>query len=79
MIIVNGKAIITPVDAEGTSQSYKISVEEDALVKFRTLYFPGWQAQVNGQVVSVSSNDEGHMQVAGKVADVCRPSNTVEP
>jgi hypothetical protein len=63
-VVVNGKAIITPVDAEGTSQSYKISVEENALVKFRTLYFPGWQAQVDGQSVDVSPNDEGHMQVA---------------
>jgi hypothetical protein len=63
-VVVNGKASVTPVDAEGISQSYTINAEEDSLLKFRTLYFPGWQAQIDGQAVTVSPNEEGHMQVA---------------
>jgi hypothetical protein len=63
-VVVNGKASVIPVDAEGISQSYTINAEEDSLLKFRTLYFPGWQAQIDGQAVTVSPNEEGHMQVA---------------
>lgn len=63
-VVVDGKATVTPVDAEGIVQNYSISVVEDALVKFRTLYFPGWQAQIDGQAVTVSPNDAGDIQIA---------------
>ncbi len=63
-VLIDGKATVIPVDEEGTNQSYRINAEEDSLLKFRTLYFPGWQAQVDGQSVTVSPNDEGHLQIA---------------
>lgn len=63
-VLINGKATILPVDEEGTKQSYKINAEEDSLLKFRTLYFPGWQAHLDGQAVAVSPNEEGHLQIA---------------
>jgi hypothetical protein len=62
-VVVNGKASVEPINAEGLNQSYTINAEEDSVLKFRTLYFPGWQAQIDGQAVSVSPNDEGHIQV----------------
>jgi hypothetical protein len=63
-VLMSGKATVTPVDDEGTSQSYQVNAEEDSLLKFRSLYFPGWQAQVDSQPVNVSPNEEGHLQVA---------------
>jgi uncharacterized membrane protein len=63
-VLVSGKAEIMPVDEEGTTQTYRIQAQEDSLLKFRTLYFPGWQAQVDGQTVNLSPNQEGHIQVA---------------
>lgn len=63
-VLTQGKATVTPLDEEGTNQSYRINAEEDSLLKFRPLYFPGWQAQVDGQSVALSPNEEGHMQVA---------------
>jgi hypothetical protein len=63
-VVVNGKAEVLAVDDEGTHQSYRINAAEDSLLKFRTLYFPGWQAQIDGQAVSASPNPEGHLQVA---------------
>jgi uncharacterized membrane protein len=63
-VLVSGKAEIMPLDEEGTTQSYRIQAQEDSLLKFRTLYFPGWQAQVDGQAVNLSPNEEGHIQVA---------------
>jgi hypothetical protein len=63
-VLISGKAAVAPVDEEGIDQSYRITAEEDSLLKFRTLYFPGWQAQVDGQPVTLSPNQEGHLQVA---------------
>jgi hypothetical protein len=62
-VLISGKATVRPVDEEGISQSYRVTAEEDSLLKFRTLYFPGWQAQLDGQSVTVSPNEEGHIQV----------------
>lgn len=63
-VVTEGKAKVTPVDDNGTEQSYVIDVEEDAVLKFRTLYFPGWQAQIDAKAVAVAPNEEGHIQIA---------------
>lgn len=62
-VVTRGKANVTAIDEQGTEQGYRVNAEEESVVKFRTLYFPGWQARLDGQLATLSPNDEGHMQV----------------
>ncbi len=59
----NGDADIVDIDNSGTSQSYKVDARVETTLRFRTLYFPGWTARVDGQIAEISPNDEGHIQM----------------
>jgi uncharacterized membrane protein len=62
-VLISGKATVEPLDEAGITQSYRIQAEEDSRFKFRTLYFPGWQAQIDGQPAAMAANEEGHIQL----------------
>ena len=58
-----GDADIVDIDNSGTSQSYDIDARAQTTLKFRTLYFPGWTARVDGKITEVSPGKEGHIQL----------------
>lgn len=58
-----GDAHVVDIDASGTSQSYEVQARTQTTLKFRTLYFPGWTARVDGQLAEISPNSEGHIQL----------------
>ena len=62
--LVTGEATIEAVDATGSRQSYVVRAESEAVIKFRTLYFPGWAADIDGRRVPISPGDEGRIQLA---------------
>jgi hypothetical protein len=58
-----GDADIVDIDNSGTSQSYDVDARAQTTLKFRTLYFPGWTARVDGHITEVSPSKEGHIQL----------------
>ncbi len=63
-VVETGSAIIQPPIAQGTLQEYVINAEQESVIKFRTLYFPGWVAYVNGEARTLSPNLQGHLQLS---------------
>jgi hypothetical protein len=64
VVVDRGNADIRVIDDTGTSQSYVINAEQESVLRFRILYFPGWTARVQGQPVMISPSKEGHIQMA---------------
>ncbi|HLF82692.1 MAG TPA: 6-pyruvoyl-tetrahydropterin synthase-related protein, partial [Blastocatellia bacterium] len=63
-IVANGgDAGFVSIDETGTSQSYDVDASTTTAVQFRTLYFPGWTARVDGQITEISPSKEGHIQL----------------
>jgi uncharacterized membrane protein len=63
LVTSSGEAAIVAIDETGTSQSYEVDARTSASLKFRTLYFPGWTARVDGEITEISPNKEGHIQL----------------
>jgi hypothetical protein len=64
VVVDRGNADIRVIDDTGTSRSYVINAEQESVLRFRILYFPGWTARVQGQPVMISPSKEGHIQMA---------------
>ena len=63
LVAGSGDAGVVAIDETGTSQSYDVDARTRASLKFRTLYFPGWTARINGQITEISPSAEGHIQL----------------
>jgi uncharacterized membrane protein len=63
LVANSGDAGIVSIDDTGTSQSYDVDARSKTTLKFRTLYFPGWTARVDGQITEISPSKEGHIQL----------------
>lgn len=63
VVMKGGDADIVDIDASGTSQSYDVDARAQTTLNFRTLYFPGWTARVDGQIAEISPTTEGHIQL----------------
>jgi hypothetical protein len=61
--VTSGQADVNVQDGEGIHQQYTASVASAATLSFRTLYFPGWMARVDGDAVSVAPDETGHLQL----------------
>jgi len=51
------------MDDAGLKQSYQVSAATPATIKFRSGYFPGWAARVDGSRVDVQRSLEGNVQI----------------
>lgn len=63
LVASSGDAGILSIDDTGTSQSYDVNARTKTTLMFRTLYFPGWTARVDGQITEISPSKEGHIQL----------------
>jgi len=61
--VTAGQADVDVQDGEGIHQQYAASVASNATLTFRTLYFPGWTARVDGNAVGVAPDETGHIQL----------------
>jgi 6-pyruvoyl-tetrahydropterin synthase related domain len=63
VIVLDGDASAQAVDEHGSRQSYQVAATTDSLVRFPTLYFPGWTGRVDGVKVETSPTEDGYVQV----------------
>ena len=62
--VIAGEATVDAIDSEGSHQQYVITADTDAVLKFRTLFFPGWVAEIDGQDLAVAPSEEGRMRLS---------------
>ena len=58
-----GRADVQVIDGAGAHQTYGVRAETDVSLTFRTLYFPGWAARVDGQPKVLVPSQEGYLQI----------------
>jgi hypothetical protein len=61
--VSSGEASVQAIDASGARQSYAIDAVTESMLGFRTLYFPGWIARLDGNVIEMGPNQQGHIQI----------------
>ncbi|MDP3998637.1 MAG: 6-pyruvoyl-tetrahydropterin synthase-related protein [bacterium] len=62
--IIAGKAEIKDQFVNSRKITFRIEAGEESLVRINTLYFPGWQAQVDKQSVEINyENEKGVIQI----------------
>jgi hypothetical protein len=62
--LADGTAEVSIKDDAGINQTYEVKADDEALLDFRTLYFPGWVAYVDGERRTVAPNDKGNIRLA---------------
>jgi hypothetical protein len=72
VVVSEGEAEVISIDDAGLKQSYQVNAKKDAVLKFRSVYFPGWTARIDGRLVDLEPSVEGNMRV-----DVPAGSHTV--
>jgi hypothetical protein len=63
VVVVSGDAEPHAIDDLGAHQRYEVNAHSDAVLTFRTLYFPGWVARVDEQKVDIAPGNEGYIQL----------------
>lgn len=58
--IIDGDAIISEVKKKSNNHSFTIEAKTDARILDNTIYFPGWQAEIDGQKVPIEFQDINH-------------------
>jgi uncharacterized membrane protein len=61
--VSSGEASVQAIDASGASQSYAIDAVTESMLGFRTLYFPGWVARLDGKPIKLGPSEQGHIQI----------------
>jgi hypothetical protein len=69
VVVQAGDATVKAIDDSGTSQTYEVDARVRSILAFRTLYFPGWVARVDGRVVRASPANGGHIEVVVEPGD----------
>ncbi|HSO75879.1 MAG TPA: 6-pyruvoyl-tetrahydropterin synthase-related protein [Blastocatellia bacterium] len=63
LVVNNGQAMVLAIDDAGLKQSYQVTAATPATLRFRSLYFPGWVARIDGSRVDVQRSTEGNIQI----------------
>jgi len=64
VVVSRGEADVNSVHDVGLKQSYQANAKEGAVLKFRSLYFPGWTARIDDKPADLEHSIEGNMQLA---------------
>lgn len=62
-VISRGEASAAAIDDQGIKQNYVVDASSETEIKFRTLYFPGWTARVDGKLTEIGPSEEGSIKV----------------
>lgn len=62
-VVDQGNATVVALGKSRMKQSYTISASKESVLRFRTLYFPGWAAHINGQIADISPGKDGHIEL----------------
>src|SRR5262249_15550199 len=62
----SGDDRLRSIDDAGIRQTYTVSAVTDCVLRFRTLYFPGWVARINGEPTEMVPSKDGNIQVRVK-------------
>jgi uncharacterized membrane protein len=60
-LISSGDASISAIDDAGSRQSYGVSASTESVLRFRTLYFPGWVARADNRIIAIEPSKEGNI------------------
>jgi hypothetical protein len=63
VVVTGGEATFTALDDQGVNQRYELTARTTATLRLRTLYFPGWTADIGGKQVNVEASNEGNIQL----------------
>lgn len=61
VIVTRGQASVSVIDDAGAAQSYAVSAGAESVLRFRTLFFPGWVARADGRAVEIGPSQEGNI------------------
>jgi uncharacterized membrane protein len=64
VVVSNGEANVQAIDETGARQTYAVSAVTESLLRFRTLYFPGWVGRVDGHPVEIGPSELGNIQLS---------------
>lgn len=67
--VQSGDATLSALDEKGSRQSYRVAASAQTILKFRTLYFPGWVGRVDGKPVEVGPGDAGNILLTVEPGD----------
>ena len=57
--LINGVGELTPITTTSTRLVYQVQINSPATIKINRLYFPGWQVQLDSQLIPVTTTDNG--------------------
>jgi 6-pyruvoyl-tetrahydropterin synthase-like protein len=63
ILVANGDAGIQNRSDAGTKQIYDVDASSEALLRLRTLYFPGWVARLDGRRIDIHPGNEGNIEL----------------
>jgi hypothetical protein len=52
------------IKGSGIKQSYDVTADTLSVLRFRSLYFPGWVARVDGRATAIEPSKEGNIELA---------------
>ncbi|MBI2010426.1 MAG: hypothetical protein HYS86_04615 [Candidatus Chisholmbacteria bacterium] len=61
---LSGRGVVADLKETNRIISFRLEASENAKVQIAQIYYPGWQATVNGQVVQLDYGDTGLMSVS---------------
>ncbi len=56
-------ADLQAIDDSGVKQSYEVNARTQLTIRFRSVFFPGWAARIDGNRVGVQRSKEGNIQL----------------
>lgn len=69
VVVSEGDADVRAIDDAGLKQSYEVSARTETTIKFRSVFFPGWSARVDGNRVDIGRSTEGNIQLIVAAGD----------
>lgn len=63
VLVAGGEAEVSSIDDHGSKRRYQVHAKTEARLRFRSVYFPGWVARLDGKTVDLQRSDQGLIEV----------------